>query len=81
MMPQTFSQLIVYLIPVLAICVGLFGYIVQTMAVALECRKCGGPVIEGESLCARCRTAGTLAGQTYEEWSAGRTSPVIWRKF
>jgi uncharacterized OB-fold protein len=35
-----------------------------------SCQNCGSVTIPGEHLCARCRTAETLAGQTFEELAA-----------
>lgn len=46
-----------------------------------ECSVCGGPCIDGETLCAVHRTAWTTAGETFEEWRVDRTTPVVWRRF
>ncbi len=45
-----------------------------------RCERCGEVAHFGFLLCARCRTAETLGGETYEEWAASR-QPVFWRRF
>jgi hypothetical protein len=69
--------------PVIALCgfAGAIVFILSMRSAAHGCDVCGSPTVPGENLCAIHRTAGTLAGQTYEEWAADRTTPVIWRRF
>jgi len=79
----TTANFIAFMLPVLAMC-GLVGAIVFAFSMrsaARGCDVCGSPTVPGEHLCAIHRTGSTLAGQTYEEWAADRTNPVIWRRF
>ena len=69
-MPTTTFELAIYLLPVLTVCATLFAVIVK-LSTRQGCARCGGPVEDGETFCAACRTAGNLSGLPEEQWLAG----------
>jgi hypothetical protein len=61
-MPTSTFELALYLFPVLAVCGGLFVVIVGCMRAKDCCPECIGPVVPGETYCAKCRPVARIRG-------------------